>query len=520
MRAVFEHSWALLSSEEQWALRRLAIFQGGFGRDAAEQVAGASLSQLSGLVAKSLLRRTQAGRYDLHNLVRQYALGYLHQDEQEYAETSRRHGQYYAALLERSGAAFKGPDQPVVAAELLTELANIRLAWGWAAAHRRAAELSQAADTLFWLYESQSNCREGVPLFGQAVQSLESAVGVAAAPISDAGRAQRLALGQALSYQGLCCFRQGQHPQARALLERSLELLEPIADGLPERTARSNALAFLGIITYKMGEYPDGRRLLGEALAIKRALDDRWGAALCLRQLGLAAYALGEYDEAYRLQSESLALCRAMGNRWSMAFSLNFLGAAAHALGAYDQAERFLSEGLAISQALADRFNSATALSGLGMVQQARGRGEEAHDYFHVSIAIWREIGDQGNLAQTLNQLGQSMLAQADWAAARRCFAEALAVARAAQIAPIMLDALLGMAALCAQQGALAAAHELALHLLLDPASSHTTRERAGLLREELAAQLAADQIALSDIRVRTTSLDALAQNLLAGSYP
>ena len=37
----------------------------------------------------------------------------------------------------------------------------------------RGRWLSQAADTLFWLYESQSNCREGVPLFGQAVQSLQ-----------------------------------------------------------------------------------------------------------------------------------------------------------------------------------------------------------------------------------------------------------------------------------------------------------------------------------------------------------
>jgi predicted ATPase/transcriptional regulator with XRE-family HTH domain len=514
MRAVFEHSWALLSSEEQQALRRLAVFQGGFGRDAAEQVAGASLAQLSGLVAKSLLRRTQVGRYDLHNLVRQYALGYLNKDECEQAETRRRHGQYYAALLERRGAAFKGPDQPAVVAELLADLSNLRLAWDWAASQRRAVELSQSADTLFWLYESQSNCREGLPLFGQAVQSLEADIGVAAAQAGDGGWAQRLALGQALSYQGFCCFRNGQHPQARALLERSLELLQPMAGTLPERAAHSNALAFLGIITYRMGEYPEGRRLLEQALAIKRALDDRWGAALCLRQLGLAAYALGEYDQAHRLLSESLALCRAMGNRWATAFSLNFLGTVAHAMGAYDQAEQLLSEGLAISQALADRFNCATALSALGMVHQALGREVAARDCLHASIAIWREIDDQGNLTQTLNRLGQCLLAQADWPAARRCFAEALAVARAAQMAPVVLDALFGMAALRRQAGAPAAALELALYILQDPAGSHTTHARAGQLRAELAAQLPADQVAAIDARARDTTLDSLIQDL------
>jgi predicted ATPase/transcriptional regulator with XRE-family HTH domain len=534
MRAVFEHSWALLSIEEQRTLRRLAIFQGGFGREAAaavcreqetgnrvqERTGTASLSPvpynllpiLGALVAKSLLRRTQVGRYDLHNLVRQHALDYLHQDEQEAAETRRRHGQYYAALLERSGPAFKGSDQPAIVAELLTELANIRLAWEWAATHRCAAELSQAADTLFWLYESQSNCREGVPLFGQAAQSLE------ADAEGQAGPAQRLALALVLSYQGFCYFRNGQHPQGRALLERSLELLQPTAGSLPERAARSNALAFLGIITYRMGNYPQGRRLLEEALATKRALDDRWGIALCLRQLGLAAYALGEYPEAHRLLSESLALCRAMGNRWAMAFSLNFLGTVAHAMGAPAEAEQLLREGLAISQDLADRFSSATALNGLGMVHQALGRAKAAADCFHESITIWREIGDQGNLAQTLNQLGQHLLAQADWEAAQRCFAESLAVARAAQIAPMLLEALLGMAALRAQAGAPTAALELLLYILLDPAGSHTTRERARQLRAKLAAQLAADQIAAIDARARATTLERLAQDLLAGT--
>jgi len=518
MRAVFDHSWVLLSSEEQRVLRRLAIFQGGFGRDAAEQVSGASLTQLSGLVAKSLLRRIQVGRYDLHNMVRQYALDYLNNDEREAADMRRRHGQYYAALLERRNVAFKGPDQPAVVAELLADLANIRQSWDWNATHRRAAELSQAADTLFWLYESQSNCREGVPLFGQAVQSLASDVDVAAALVGDQGRAQRLALGQLLSYQGFCCFRIGQHLQSRALLERSLELLQSLTSTLPERAAHANALAFLGIITYRMGEYPHGRRLLEAALASKRALGDRWGAALCLRQLGLAAYALGEYDEAHRLLSESLALCRAMGNRWAMAFSLNFLGMVAHALRAYDEAEQFLSEGLVISQALVDRFNTATALRGLGLVHQALGREVVARDSFQESITIWRAIGDQGNLAQTLNQLGQCLLAQTDWAAARRCFAEALDVARATQIAPVALDALLGIAALRAQTGAVAAALELVLHILLDPAGAHSTHQRAEQLRAELAAQLADTQIASIDARVRGMTLDEVTQELLVGS--
>ena len=58
MRAVFDHSWQMLSAEEQRVLRALSVFRGGFLREAAEQVTGASLSLLSALVTRSLVHRT------------------------------------------------------------------------------------------------------------------------------------------------------------------------------------------------------------------------------------------------------------------------------------------------------------------------------------------------------------------------------------------------------------------------------------------------------------------------------
>jgi predicted ATPase/DNA-binding XRE family transcriptional regulator len=513
IRAAFEHSWALLSTEEQRVLRNVAVFRGGFGREAAEYVAGATLPLLSALVSKSLLRRAPAGRYDLHDLVLQYALDQLDQDTQAAAQIRTRHCQYYALLLERRGATFKGPEQPAVVAELMAELANVRLGWEWAAAHELADELNQAADTLFWLYESQSNCREGVPLFGQAVHSLQ--VDSEAATAIDAGSERRLALGQALSYQGFFCFRQGQHPRGRELLQRSRTLLQPMAGSLPGRAALANASAFLGMVTYTMGDYGAGHRLLEEGLAMKRALDDRWGAAVCLRHLGLAAYDQGAYGEARHLLGESLTLSRAMGSPWSIAYSLNVLGTAAYAQGAYAEAQQFLHEGLELSQALADRYNTASAQSSLGMVHQALGDQLEARRDFEESIAIWREIGEQGSLAQTLNRYGQSLIAQADWPMARRCFLEALAVAKHAQITPIVLDGLLGMAALQVQEGNVESALEVVLHVLQDPAHTQGVHNRAEQLRTDLGVHLTAQQIDVMRARVQGKTLDTVVQELL-----
>jgi predicted ATPase/DNA-binding SARP family transcriptional activator len=71
-RAVFEHSWNRLSTQEQNAFEQLGVFRGGFSRDAALNIAGASANVLLSLVQKSLLRRNASGRFELHELIRQF----------------------------------------------------------------------------------------------------------------------------------------------------------------------------------------------------------------------------------------------------------------------------------------------------------------------------------------------------------------------------------------------------------------------------------------------------------------
>ncbi len=497
LSSVFAHSWDLLSAEEQRVLRQLAVFQGGFGREAAEFIAGASLSVLSGLVAKSLLRRTdaKAGRYDLHELVRQYVLGQLQRDQQEYNQTRQRHGRYYSALLARRGVAIKGRERAAVVEELIREIANLRQAWQWATTNKQAETVSQAADTLFWLYESRSNCREGVPLFGQAIDNFQS---IEAVEIdSDADRMERLALGQALNYQGFFRFRQGQHPQGRELLQRSLALLQSLPDsGNPAtRATLSDATSFLGTVTSVMGDYSEGHRLLREGLTMKRALKDHWGAAFCLRQLGLSAYYLGEYSEAHRLLSESLAISRELGNSWAIASSLNMLSLAAFAQGNYSEAEKLLKEGLTHSQRLADRFNIAVSLNGLGMVRQAVGEGFEAQLYFEESILIWREIGDDGDLAETLNNLGNSLLTEGRVEEAKPLFLEALAISQETEVWPVAIEAMLGLASLRADMGDSELALGLLVHILKHPACPPETRNRAIQLWDDLSFVLSPQAI-------------------------
>ncbi|MEP7358553.1 MAG: tetratricopeptide repeat protein, partial [Anaerolineales bacterium] len=480
LSAVFEHSWQLLSEAEQHAMRRLAFFRSGFTREAAEQVAGASLSTLTALVAKSLLRRATSGRYDLHELIRQYALAQLHPEAQEAAEIRQRHSDYYAALLERRGAQLKGKDRTAVVAELVAELDNVRSSWQWAAEHQRAEALSQAADTLFWLYESRSNCREGVPLFHQAVTRLPT---LTEAPTASgpSARQPHLALAQLLSYEGYFCFRQGQHVLGRELLQRSVALLRPLTDA-PSSAARSalaTSIAFLGAVTHAMGDYDEGQRLLNEGLALKQQLGDRWGAAFCLRELGLAAYAQGDPQAAYEQLGKSLALSREMGNNWATSVALNYLGTAAYALGALQEARQLQQEALALSRQLEDRFNAAYALQGLGRISHALGEYAPARSYFEESLGLSREIGDLGSVAQCLTRLGHTLLALDEPVLVRRCFVEAIALARESQAIPIILDAVVGEAERLALTNDEPAALALLVHVLDHPAATQEARDYA-----------------------------------------
>jgi DNA-binding SARP family transcriptional activator/predicted ATPase len=74
IRAAFEHSWRLLTSAEQQALRRLAALHGEFTAESAEQAASVSQPLLIALADKSLLRRGATGRYALHELLRRFVV--------------------------------------------------------------------------------------------------------------------------------------------------------------------------------------------------------------------------------------------------------------------------------------------------------------------------------------------------------------------------------------------------------------------------------------------------------------
>ncbi len=99
LQAAFEHSWALLSSDERRAFARLAVFRDGGERDAMLSVAQCALPVLRALCDKSLLNHTPSGRYTVHELLRQFAEGKLRAMAHEFEDVQALHCTYYVEFV-------------------------------------------------------------------------------------------------------------------------------------------------------------------------------------------------------------------------------------------------------------------------------------------------------------------------------------------------------------------------------------------------------------------------------------
>jgi ABC-type oligopeptide transport system substrate-binding subunit/predicted ATPase/DNA-binding SARP family transcriptional activator len=146
LRAVFMHSWKLLTKSEQEIFQGLSVFQGGFTLEAAHAVTGAGLRELSKLYDQSLVQREKDGRYYLHDLIRQFAAEQLVKSPQFDHAIHQRHFSYYTEFLEQRQAHFQDDDQGAILVGILGEIGNVRAAWNWASEHEKPENIEKLAE--------------------------------------------------------------------------------------------------------------------------------------------------------------------------------------------------------------------------------------------------------------------------------------------------------------------------------------------------------------------------------------
>jgi serine/threonine protein kinase/tetratricopeptide (TPR) repeat protein len=482
IRAVFDHSWALLRAEEQAALAAVSLFRGGFTRAAADAVARASLRTLSALVAKSLLRRVPAtGRYEIHELLRQYAAARLRAEPVEHDAAMERLSAFYAGFLSERRSSVLGATRQHVFSEIQTELDNIRVAWQWMAEHGQAARLLGALQALGQLYMTRRSRPEGAALLGATATAFSAAE-------RDGSPEARKVLGLALSYQALFCDMQGRKRAAVELVKRGVavsstlerdddlatilvtyawicagiedprEVVASLEAGLAIHRAGGDVrwLARALIMSIRvyfgvLGDLTKAEACLREAIEVQKSFAD--GIIIfpdTLASLGLIRGAQGQRREGCDLLREALATAEAIDDAWTVLLALQFSARAHRDIGDYVAAEAFVRRCIAQARDLGSLDTVAWCHLTLGGILRDQGRFGEAISQYEKGVRD--SGGDAALVAKAELGLGEVALQQGDLPRAAQHLARSLALSEERQVRRGVGDVLEALADLACRE--------------------------------------------------------------------
>jgi tetratricopeptide (TPR) repeat protein len=463
LHAVFGGSWNLLTEREREVFQALALFRGGFTREAAQKVAGASLHDLKALADKSLLQYVPSGRYEIHGLLRQYAAEKLDSSPDVRAVVGNRHCAYYTAALEQWEADLTGSRQQVATVEMEAESANIDAAWYWAVERAQIERLAQSMEGLAIFYWLRGRYKEGEAATQAAVSTLAAAASSLSSTSSDNLRLWIRALVWCSDF----CRKLGRrervvqlHRQAMGLLEGLGLAGQTLAPSLPQdiRFERALLLQSMGRAVF-MSDYERGRQLHEEALALFRELDDRWRMASALDTLGRAAYHAGSPGEAQQHLAESLALYQHIGDQLGIARSMANLSLVALYEGHFEEAERLARKAIDTLRQHGSRSDLTYGLDVLGSALEGAGKFGAAHAVLNEALAIHTELGQRHYLAFSHAPLSRIHLHLGQYQEAQTHAQTGLANAREADIKFAVGHTLSVLGCVALAQGAYAEAH-------------------------------------------------------------
>lgn len=428
LRALFDHSWHLLSSQEREALAGLSVFQGGFAPEQAAAVTGASWPVLAGLVDKSLVMAQANGRYDLHPLTRQYAAAKLREANQE-TTAWQQHFDTYLALAARLDGQLHGPDGIAAYAHLNQEQANLRAALRWGLETGQVKSVLHLVNHLWFFWLRRGYWREGEQW--------------SAAAVAQAEEKDSAPLGLALVGMSVFPALQGRYAEAAHYLPRALAMarrldeVEPLAAGLmtlaqaipnpQESFAAFNEaialtqqeenlkwrLAFIHMLYGDRlrfyGDYVEAAAHYQQSLSLMQHMGNVDMIAYPLGNLGLLALQDGRLEEAHRLIVESVAISRATGNLLGISDWVFRLGLVLLYLNRLDEAIVLLQEALTMYQDMNNLRGQASVLAGLAQAALEQGQIELAVNYIRQSLTTYQNLRQQ--LHQSLAMTAQIMKA-------------------------------------------------------------------------------------------------------------
>ncbi|MGZ8740212.1 MAG: ATP-binding protein [Gaiellaceae bacterium] len=503
LRAAIDQSWRLLTEEQRSAFSRLSVFRGSFDRSAAVAVTGADLRLLSELVAKSLLRRPDFGRFELHELLRQYASEHLAASPADEADARERHSRHYAAMLLERQAALMGPEVTAARDELRGELDNLRAAVEWIQVEDEepaALPALEAFYTFLWMHS-----------WFEGAETLERLARTAGFDADDPGSGSAVALAAAACRIAIGA-RLGYDPAAEELALRCVPVLR--ARNLERDVAR--CLCALGIGAVYRDVFVEAVTFLEEGIEIARATGDTLTESGALMDLGFAHLLMDDLDAARDAFEAANVLCDKLGNPLLRAYGTSKLGLLADAEKRYSDALRLHMAANDLFASVGEPGGTGYALSRASLSAFGLGDYSEALRLGHAGYEAFSEVNHRWGVILALCRIGFAALALGEGAEARERFDDALELAHASEAVSLELLALSGIGACLAEDPA---EHERAAvvltfalgHEQLPPSYSFAARPALDRLEAELPpGQLASAQVTAAAARIEDLVTRAL----------
>jgi predicted ATPase/DNA-binding XRE family transcriptional regulator len=403
MRATLDWSHDLLTLDEQVTLRRLSVFAGGFGLDAAEDVVGGDVdafAALAGLVDQSMVLALPEpdARYRLLEPVRQFAAARL-AESGEADQVADRHTAWVCRLGHEARAGLRGREQGTYLDLLEREHANQRAALARLIATGRldaAARLladtwlawalrGYAAEGLDWVERVRgSGVLEpaGAAFLELAAAGLRYATGDvvgtasagAAAVDHDPGTDPPIRQ-DALTLQGSGEVFLGR-PGAESTLARAMAA----ADAIEDPWAKAHAQLAEGQRLMILGRFAEATETLADAERFARALGSPFTLAVVLNVRATQDLLVGDDEAALVRYQEATRLSAEVGTTWTLVYGLPGLATVAARMGQMDVAAVLFAAGASTSDAtsLVVSFPPDLVFAEEALAQVRKGLGDKA----------------------------------------------------------------------------------------------------------------------------------------------
>lgn len=470
MRAVLDHSWSILSEQQQDVLVRLSVFRGGFTREAAQTVAGSSLHDLSALLDRSWLRwNRDEKRYEIHELLRQFAEEQLEREAEQGVQLRAAHTHYYLDLLHQHELKLHSHQQQATILELEKELDNIRTAWQRAIDEADLAAIQKGAHAYYDLNDMRGRYQEALDAALLAIRHLTS---------TPATEQRDFTLAIIHNAAGGILIRMGRFSEARAALENSIRLFQ-FTGRRPLPGFGTEPLIVLGLLTSTNGDFGEAV-LLGEA-ALSRIdrQNDKLNSGFALYVLANATYSLGQFNTALGYANQAYQISDEVGDHWFRSYILIVLGNIARATDRYDQAWEYYQASYDCKAEFNDVVGMAFALNCIARTAWLQGNYQEASRLYQRGCDLYREVNDPGGLATAIFGLGDAAQAAGDRQTSRQCFHQALSLAVDIQWTPLILEIFTGIGDLLLNSGDVERAVELLALAVHHPTTELPTLRRA-----------------------------------------